>query len=121
MTHRRPERVADLIRAELARLLSEEVRDPGLGFVTLTEVDLSQDLKHARVYVTTMAEDRESTLEALRRATPFLRRSLARQGNFRFTPQLRFMIDESVATGFRVERLLQEIGDDGAGESEDGS
>jgi len=105
-------RIADQIRRELARLLREEVRDPRVGFVTLTEVDLSPDLKHARVYVTTMAEDRESTLEALKRATPFLRRSLARRGNLRFTPQLRFMIDESVETGFRVERLLQDIGEE---------
>lgn len=102
-------RIADQIRNELARLLREEVRDPRVGFVTLTEVDLSPDLKHARVYVTTLAEDRESTLHALQRATPFLRRALAQQRNLRFTPQLRFMIDESVTTGFRVERLLQEI------------
>jgi ribosome-binding factor A len=112
-------RIADQIRRELARLLREEVRDPRVGFVTLTDVDLSPDLKHARVYITTLAEDRESTMEALRRATPFLRRALARQRNLRFTPQLRFMIDESVTTGFRVEELLQEIG--GEPEPEDDS
>jgi ribosome-binding factor A len=105
-------RIADQIRLELARLLREEVRDPRVGFVTLTEVDLSPDLKHARVYVTTMAEEPESTLAALKRATPFLRRSLARHAKLRYTPQLRFMIDKSVGTGFRVEELLQEIGDE---------
>ena len=105
-------RIADQIRLELARLLCEEVRDPRVGFVTLTEVDLSPDLRHARVYVTTMAKDPESTMEALKRATPFLRRSLARHAKLRFTPQIRFMIDESVESGFRVEELLQEIGDE---------
>jgi ribosome-binding factor A len=112
-------RIADQIRRELARLLREEVRDPRVGFVTLTGVDLSPDLKHARVYVTTMAEERESVLAALERAAPFLRRSLARQRNLRFTPQLRFMIDDSVATGFRIEELLREIG--GKAEPEDDS
>lgn len=112
-------RIADQIRSELARLLREEVRDPRVGFVTLTEVDLSPDLKHARVYVTTLAEDRESTLQALHRATPFLRRSLAQQQNLRFTPQLRFMIDESVTTGFRVEQLLQEIAGEEESEEQD--
>jgi ribosome-binding factor A len=104
----RSERIADLIRQELARLLREEVRDPRIGFVTITEVDLSPDLKHARVYLTTMGDDREATLKALGRAAPFLRRSLAAGCNLRFTPQLRFLFDESVDTGFRVERLLQD-------------
>jgi ribosome-binding factor A len=105
----RSERVADLIRQELARLLHEEVRDPRIGFVTITEVDLSPDLKHARIYLTTMADDRKTTLKALGRAAPFLRRSLARSCNLRHTPQLRFVFDESVDTGFRVERLLREM------------
>jgi ribosome-binding factor A len=108
-------RIAEQIRLELARLLREEARDPRIGFVTLTEVELSRDLKHARVFVSTMATDWESTLEALRRAAPFLRRALARQRNLRFTPELRFMIDQSAVTGSRVERLLQEL--DGDGES----
>jgi ribosome-binding factor A len=56
--------------------------------------------------VTVLDRDAQATLAALRRATPFLRRSLARHAGLRFTPQLRFLIDESVATGFRVERLL---------------
>ncbi len=105
----RSERIADLIRQELARLLREEVRDPRIGFVTITEVDLSPDLRHARVYLTTMGDDRETTLKALGGAAPFLRRSLAAACNLRFTPQLRFLFDESVETGFRVERLLQDI------------
>jgi ribosome-binding factor A len=111
----RSERIADLIRQELARLLREEVRDPRIGFVTITEVDLSPDLKHARVYLTTMGDDAETTLKGLRKAAPFLRRALASGCNLRFTPQLRFLFDESVDTGFRVERLLQEM----KGEDED--
>jgi ribosome-binding factor A len=109
----RSERIADIIRQELARLLREEVRDPRIGFVTITEVQLSRDLRHARVYLTTMSEDRQATLKALGRATPFLRRSLAAGCHLRFTPQLRFLFDESVDTGFRVERLLREMKTEG--------
>jgi ribosome-binding factor A len=109
MTHKRPDRVADRIREELARLLNEKARDPGLGFVTLTGVDLSPDMRHARVFVSVLGPDPEPTLEALRRATPFLRRGLARRAGLRFTPQLRFALDPAVAAGTRVEQLLQEI------------
>jgi ribosome-binding factor A len=109
MTSRRPERVADIIRLELARVLREEVRDPDLGFVTLTDVRLSPDLRSARVFVSTLEQDEEATLGALGRATPFLRRALARSADLRFTPKLRFEFDRSLATGSRVESLLQEL------------
>ena len=111
MTSHRPERVADRIREELARLIREEVRDPGLGFVTVTDVHLSPDLRNARVWVSVLAEDPRPTLDALRRATPFLRRSLARVAGLRFTPELHFAADRSAETGFRVERMLKEIAD----------
>lgn len=109
VTPRRPERVADLIRHELARVLREEVRDPAVGFVTLTDVDLSPDLRNARVFLTVLGQDENATLRALRRAKPFIRRSLARRTGLRFTPELTFVLDESVASGSRVENLLREI------------
>ena len=109
MTIRRPERVADIIRFELARVLREDVRDPRVGFVTLTDVQLSPDLRSARVFVSTLEEDEESILDALDRATPFIRRALARSADLRFTPRLQFVFDRSLATGSRVESLLQEI------------
>ena len=109
MTIRRPERVADIIRLELARVLREEVRDPRVGFVTLTDVQLSPDLRNARVFVSTLDQDEQETLDALARATPFIRRALARKAELRFTPRLQFIFDHSLATGSRVESLLQEI------------
>jgi len=108
MTGHRGERVADLIRAELARALREEVRDPLLGFVTLTAVRLSSDLRSARVYISVLDRDAERTLAALRRATPFLRRTLAHGAGLRFTPDLRFVFDPSLATGSRIDELLRE-------------
>lgn len=109
MTQHRPDRVADRIREELARLLNEEARDPGLGFLTLTGVELSPDMRHARVFVSVLGPDQERALDALRRATPFLRRGLARGAGLRFTPQLRFVADPAIAAGIRVEELLREI------------
>ena len=116
MTHRRPERVADQIRQILAQLLREEVRDPRVGFVTITEVRLSSDLTHARVYVSAI-KDPDECLRGLERATAFLRRGLASRAGLRFTPELRFLIDESVAGGFRIQSLLD---DAGVGDSGDG-
>jgi ribosome-binding factor A len=116
MTINRNRRVADRIREELARLLTEEVRDPEVGFVTITGVDLAPDLRNARVHVSVLGKDPETALRALRRATPFLKRGLARRAGLRFTPQLRFDIDASVADGFRVEQLLKEIRDERRGQ-----
>jgi len=118
MTNHRPGRVGDRIREMLARLLREEVRDPRIGFVTVTDVDLASDLKSARVYVSMLGDDTEETLFALNRSAGFLRRALARQGGLRFTPQLRFHLDQSMADGFRVEQLLEEVQRDSPAEDE---
>jgi ribosome-binding factor A len=120
MTIRRPERVADIIRLELARVLREEVRDPRVGFVTLTDVQLSPDLRSARVFVSTLEQDEQTTLDALEHATPFIRRALARSADLRFTPRLQFVFDRSLATGSRVETLLQEIRPQDEPEPEEG-
>ena len=107
----RARRVADLIRVELARLLREEVRDPRIGFVTLTDIDVSADLRHARVYVSVLQQDTEDAIAALTRATPFLRRGLAHSVDLRFTPELRFLRDPAVDAGARVEGILDQIHD----------
>lgn len=110
MTAHRSERVGDLIRQLLARLIQEELRDPRIGFVTLTDVKLTRDLRFARVYVTLLGDqDLQKSLQALNHASPFLRRSLARQAGLRFTPELRFFLDEAVESGRRVDNLLREI------------
>jgi ribosome-binding factor A len=121
MTTRRSERIADVIRLELARVLREEVRDPRVGFVTLTDVQLSPDLRNARVYVSTLDQDEQGTLDALERATPFIRRALGQSAGLRFTPSLYFVYDHSLATGSRVESLLQEMHRDDDAPPEDPS
>jgi ribosome-binding factor A len=107
----RPDRVADQIRAELALLLVREVHDPGIGFVTLTRVHVSLDLQLARVYFTTLGDDkaRASSTKALERAAPFLRRQIGSRLRLKRTPALTFFYDESIAGQDRIEQLLNEI------------
>ena len=108
MSRRRPDRLADQVHQVLAQLLREEVRDPSVGFVTITEVKLSSDRKYARVYISAI-KDPEQCLLGLNRAATFLRRGLAVRGGLRYTPELRFLIDESIAGGFRVQDLLDDV------------
>jgi ribosome-binding factor A len=107
----RPDRVADQIRAELALLLVREVHDPGIGFITLTRVQVSPDLQLARVYFTTLGDDkaRASSAKALERATPFLRRQIGSRLRLKRTPALTFFYDESIAGQDRIEQLLNEM------------
>jgi len=107
----RPDRVADQIRSELATLLAREVHDPGIGFVTLTRVQVSPDLQVARVLYTVLgdAKARESSAQALGRAATFLRRQIGSRLRLKRAPELRFVYDDSVAGQDRIERILNEL------------
>jgi ribosome-binding factor A len=112
-------RSADRVRRILAEAIRTELRDPRIGFVTLTEVKLSRDLQYAVGYVTVLESDpQEESLRALNRAVPFLRRTLARRGGLRTTPQLRFVNDDVVDRGTRLEQIFGELRA-GRGESPD--
>ena len=110
MTHRRNERVAEEIRGVLAEAI-REVRDPAVGFVTLTGVDLSPDLRQARVFVSRLGSeaDRDAAVAALNHAVPFLRHTLAARAKLRYTPALRFVSDATIERGSRVEAIIQEL------------
>jgi ribosome-binding factor A len=107
----RPDRVADLIRAELGNLLARDVHDPGIGFVTITRVQMTPDLQQARVFYTTLGEDkaRSNTSRALDRAVPFLRRQIGSRLRLKRVPELTFLFDESIAGQDRIEQLLNEV------------
>jgi ribosome-binding factor A len=107
----RPDRVADQLRAELATLLTREVHDPGIGFVTLTRVQVTPDLQQARVFYTTLGDDkaRANSGRALGRAASFLRRQIGSRLRLRRVPELIFTYDESIAGQDRIEQLLHEI------------
>ena len=108
MTGHRPERIADLIH----RILAREVRDPRVGFVTLTEVRLTPDLRHARVFVSKLGEEEEriAAVEALNHAAGYLRREVAHRAGLKRVPDLEFVEDLALATGMRVEKLLDDLG-----------
>jgi ribosome-binding factor A len=114
----RPARVADQLRGELAGLLAREVHDPGIGFVTITRVQVSPDLQQARVFYTTIStsspagdadKSRRATEQALGRAIPFLRRQIGARLRLKRVPELRFIYDESIAGQDRIEQLLNEL------------
>ena len=107
----RSDRVADQLRSEIALLLGREVHDPGIGFVTLTRVQVSPDLQIARVYYTSLGDDaaRKNTARALGRAVPFLRRQIGSRLRLKRVPELTFMYDDSIAGQDRIEQLLNEI------------
>jgi len=106
----RPRRVADQVRRELADLLMNEVHDPRLGFVTVTEVRMSGDLHHATVWVSILGDDevREQTLGAIVHAGGFLRRAVAGRLRLREAPELHFRHDDTLDRSDRIERLLQD-------------
>lgn len=107
----RPDRVADQIRGELALLLSREVHDPGIGFVTLTRVHVSPDLQLARVMYTVLGDEKARTTSgrALERATPFLRRQIGARLRLKRTPELKFVYDDSIAGQDRIEQILNQL------------
>ncbi|HYX66061.1 MAG TPA: 30S ribosome-binding factor RbfA [Burkholderiales bacterium] len=103
----RPEKLGDLIQRELSDLLHRDVRDPRVGMVTITAVDVSPDLSHAKVYFTTLSKEHiDEAREGLQRAAGFLRSQLARRIKLYTTPELRFVYDESVERGDRLSRLI---------------
>src|SRR3954447_5339515 len=102
----RPERVGDQIRQELSVLLAREVHDPGIGFLTITRVKVSPDLQQARVYYTTIGDEkaRRESARALGGATPFLRRQVGHRLRLKRVPELTFMFDESIEKSDRIEQ-----------------
>ena len=110
----RPERVGESIRQSVAAFLTASVRDPRIGFVTVTGVDVSQDRSHARVRVSVMGteEDKARTLEGLASAARFLRSQLARELTLRTSPDLRFELDRGIEHAQHIERVLKELKED---------
>lgn len=108
----RPDRVADQIRQQLSELLTRgEVHDPGIGFITLTRVQVSPDLQMARVFYTTLGDSkaRRDTARALERATPFFRRQIGSRLRLRRVPEVEFRFDESIAHQDRIEQILRDL------------
>jgi ribosome-binding factor A len=111
-TNRRPERVAEAIREEVAMFLAEGVKDPRIaGLVTVTGADVSRDLRVARVFVSVLGSDEEraATMDVLAGLASHLRGRIGRALQLRLAPELSFKLDESVARAARIEELLAQV------------
>lgn len=104
----RSERVAGTLRRELAQLIQKEVKDPDVGFVGLSDVEVSRDISHAKIFVTVFESDKAvSSIKALNKAAGYLRKRLGQEMRIRSVPQLHFEHDASVETGLQMDRLIE--------------
>jgi ribosome-binding factor A len=107
----RTQRVGGQIQRELAQIIQQELRDPRLGLVTISAVEMSKDMTHAKVFITLMnpEQDVDETLKVLKKASGFLRRALGKRIVLRVLPELHFAFDSSLDEGMRVAALLKTV------------
>ena len=107
----RTERIDELLRQEIGEILTREVKDPAIGFATITDVETSPDLRHARVWVSVIGQKGEpdATIAELQRAMSYVRRELGTRLRLRRIPELQVKLDDSIERGTRVLRLLDQL------------
>jgi ribosome-binding factor A len=110
LPYKRSQRVRDLLREEIADIIFFKVKDPRIGFLTVTGVDLTDDLKIAVVYVSILKEEeKQSTLDILHAAKSFIRSELSKRLKMKFIPSIDFRLDTSIEYGNRIDQLLDDI------------
>ena len=111
MTTWRQEQLAEVIAEELSDLIRTRMKDPRIGFASITDVELSGDLRHAKVFVSVLGtpEEQRATLQGLEHASGFLRHELAQRLTIRYTPEILFRLDESIERGTRILQLIHEM------------
>lgn len=104
-------RVGEQVKKELSQIIQQELKDPRIGFITVTGVDLTSDLSQAKVFLSVLGSDeqKENTLTALARAKGFMRTELGKRIQLRHVPELIFKFDSSIEYGSRIESLLEQI------------
>lgn len=113
--YKRSQRLGILLREEIADIIMRRIKDPRLGFITVTDVELSEDLKIAKVFISVLREeDKKVTLEILNSAKGLIRSEVSKRVRVKFIPTLEFMIDKSIEHGDKIDRLLKEIREKGA-------
>jgi ribosome-binding factor A len=107
----RQEKLGELIAAELSELIRTRVKDPRVGFASITHVEVSGDLRHAKIFVSVMgsAEEQVATMKGLKNASGFLRHELASRLVLRFMPELTFKLDTSIAEGAHILDLIAQV------------
>ncbi len=107
----RPERVASEMREHVSRIISEEIEDPRVGFVTVTKVEITPDLRNAKVFFSSLGEkaEKEGALEGLTSASGYIRKLLSERMRFKFVPELLFRLDESVEYVIHLNEIFDKI------------
>ncbi|QXE03137.1 ribosome-binding factor A [Terribacillus aidingensis] len=113
MSELRANRVAEQMKKELGDIISRKIKDPRIGFVTVTDVEVTGDLQQAKVYISVLGEEKQknNTLLGLAKAKGFIRSEIGKRIRLRKTPELAFEFDEAVEQGNRIEHLLKELDD----------
>ncbi|MBI5026756.1 MAG: 30S ribosome-binding factor RbfA [Nitrospirae bacterium] len=108
--YKRSARVGDLIREEIADIIMHKLKDPRIGFITVTGADVSDDLRYAKVYVSILEDaKREETLKILISSAKFIRGELGRRIRMKILPELIFKLDKSIEYGAKIDRIIREI------------
>lgn len=110
----RVNRVAEQMKKELGDIIGQRLKDPRIGFVTVTDVEVTGDLQQATIYISVLGKDseKEASLEGLKKAKGFIRSEIGKRIRLRKTPKIDFAFDESVAYGNRIESLLRDVKED---------
>lgn len=121
MTSRRQEQVADFLRDEISEIIQREMKDPRLGFASITRVEMSPDLRYAKVYVSVLGseEDRQATLRALSGAARYIRYLLKPRMHIRHIPEISFRLDRSMEHAEQVARTLAQLHEERRAETEE--
>ena len=111
MESARTHRVGELIKEELSEMIKRQLKDPRIGLVTITGVEVSPDLRHADVYIDVLGnkKQRETTLEGLRRSSGYLRKELSKKLRLKHFPELKFEFDPSIEAGLRIEKIIKKL------------
>ncbi|MGI6684817.1 MAG: 30S ribosome-binding factor RbfA [Bacillota bacterium] len=111
MVQYRSGRLAEEFKREISDIIKNEVKDPRVGFVSVVNVDVSGDLRHAKVFVSVLGDEKATsdTIRALKSAAGFIRREIARRIQLRYTPEITFVYDDSIAHGAKISKILADV------------
>lgn len=121
MGKQRAERLAELLKKEISDILLKEVKDPRIGFVSLTDIEVSGDLRHANVYVSVYGneEERQASMKGLEKATGYIRKLIGERIKVYHTPEIIFKYDNSLEHGAYISRLIDKVKEDEGNKPED--
>ena len=119
MTSTRQEKVKELLKIEISEIIRREMNDPRLGFVTVTDAEVSPDLRHAKVFISILGEQaqKDQGMKALKSAASFIRTSFAKRANMKVTPEIVFLEDKVIERGSRIFELLEKMKKEDGGET----